>query len=250
MGGPPRWRCFAASVTFCHLRKGQSSAPRVDVLSRWPGLVRGTFDRVAFGAEANSSPLISKTAQIVVVVASISVPQRPARDCTMLSPRPPSPDREGRATRGMVLEPPSRTEISTVPGTEEFGSISIRQEMPTLSECGAGSGEAWRSALLTSSLTTRAASWTRPWQMRMICRSLHRRRRAPITLAGTYGSVTLRSTLCGLFPASIAVLSPDTAFVPARSYCLVRCGARPNCGGEFHQVWKCPDPPRGKPTAT
>src|SRR6266496_2979688 len=109
-----------------------------------------------------------------------SVPHPAATAATMRSPRPCSSG--GRPARaGRPRAPPSRTRISTPPGTAWTVTANLPPGSPDL---------VWATALVASSDThsaaAAAAGWPAPSDRRTICRAAR-------TDSGTPGSTTLRA---------------------------------------------------------
>lgn len=131
------------------------------------------------------------TAQTVSPRSSDRTPHVRARCSTMPSPRPPSADTEACAACGRVAPPPSLTEISITPSSSAQVTWSLAP----------GSGCACRMALLSSSLTTSAASATAASKMPAARSSEVSFRRATATLAGAQGSRTTLDFLTSRAPA-------------------------------------------------
>ena len=125
------------------------------------------------------------TAHTVVPEASARTPQLEHRCSTMDSPRPPTADRDGRDACGRVALPPSLTSTSSDAGLSTQAA-RIRAS---------GSGRACRIALLSSSLSTSAASATHPANRPAPRNSVLIRPRATATLDGTHGRSTTLAAL-------------------------------------------------------
>src|SRR5215472_1779621 len=139
------------------------------------------------------------TAQTVVPPSLVRTPQLLDKCLTMASPLPPSENRDGRAGCGRVVAPPSLTDTSIHPSMSTQATCSIEP----------GSGRACRMALLSSSLTTSAASQAAGSTMPASRRSAARCHRAAPTLAGVFGSRTTLDVLTSRAPAPQANLIQD-----------------------------------------
>jgi hypothetical protein len=140
------------------------------------------------------------TAQTVKPASSSRMPQLRARCATMPSPRPPRDDSEGWPAWGRVGPPPSLTVTSTDPAASTQVTCS----------CEPGNGRACRIALLSSSLTTSAASPMTGSKRPASTRSSIKRRRATATLAGTQGRSTTLDFLTSSASAPMPQRTMDT----------------------------------------
>src|ERR1022692_2206678 len=189
LAAPPRrpLRQYHQSAADYPSQAGWDRAPSVPQTSLAAPMLAG----IGPGPCAEPSPSkrgALSTAQTVSPVSSARTPQASHRQATMLSPRPPSEDTDAWLACGLVGLPPSLT----VTGTELSSTSQVTRSLSP------GSGYACRMALLSSSLTTRAASPTAQSKIPASLSSADSALLATATLAGAHGSSTTLDALTSL----------------------------------------------------